>query len=43
MVDAAHEKEKVTKEMIKNLQEEINILNELVEQRAVSSTTEEQG
>ncbi|XP_058235991.1 cilia- and flagella-associated protein 58-like [Hemibagrus wyckioides] len=43
MVDAAHEKEKVTKETIKNLQEEINILTELVEQRAVSSTTEEQG
>ncbi|KAK3530439.1 hypothetical protein QTP86_024351, partial [Hemibagrus guttatus] len=42
MVDAAHEKEKATKEMIKNLQEEINTLTELVEQRAVSSTTEEQ-
>ncbi|KAK2863829.1 hypothetical protein Q7C36_002983 [Tachysurus vachellii] len=42
MVDAAHEKEKLNKDKIKTLQEEINTLTELVEQAATLSTADKQ-
>lgn len=42
MVDAAHEKEKIAKDTIKTLQQEINRLTVLVEQEVVVSKAEVQ-